>query len=151
MGTYSFADVAASIAGPGGAFPVGSGVGAAEEGITTEMIEEKDLMTLGADGQIMHSLRASNAARITIRLLKTSPVNAMLSALYNFQRQSSIYWGQNTLLVSDLVRGDIISLSQVAFGKQPNITYAKDGGLNEWLFFGSVDMLLGTGVPDVNI
>jgi predicted SPOUT superfamily RNA methylase MTH1 len=150
MGTYSFLSIQASLTGPGGNISLGSGAGSAEEGISVEMIEEKDLMTVGADGAIMHTLRASNAARISIRLLKTSPVNAQLSDLYNFQRQSPGNWGQNTLVVSDTVRGDLVSGSQIAFARQPQLTYAKDAGMNEWIFYGNVNEALGTGSPSVN-
>lgn len=151
MGTYSFLNVQATLAGPGGNISLGNGSGSSEEGITVEMLEDKDAMAVGADGQIMHSLRASNAGRVTVRLLKTSPVNALLSALYNFQRQSSVNWGQNTLVVSDTIRGDVISGDTIAFAKQPVITYSKDANMNEWSFLGNVDELLGTGVPNVNV
>lgn len=151
MGTYSFLNVQATLSGPGGNISLGNGSGAAEEGISIEMIEDKDAMVTGADGQIMHSLRAGNAARASVRLLKTSPVNAMLSAMYNFQRQSSVNWGQNTLVVSDTVRGDVQSFDTLAFGKQPGVTYSKDANMNEWTFYGNLNQLLGTGVPDVNI
>lgn len=151
MATYSFLNVQATLTGPGGIIPMGSGSGAAEEGISIEMIEDKDAMTVGADGAIMHSLRAGNAARVSVRLLKTSPVNNLLSALYNFQRQNSGNWGQNTLVVSDTFRGDLNSLNTVAFAKQPVVTYSKDANMNEWSFLGALDQLLGTGVPDVNV
>lgn len=145
--TYSFKNVQASISGPGGVFSIGSSAGVAEEGISTEMLEEKDLMTVGADGSIMHSLRASDAARLTIRLLKTSPVNAQLSDMYNFQKATSARWGQNTIVVSDTIRGDVVSLTVASFMRQPNLTYGKDGGMNEWLFAGKLNERLGTGTP----
>lgn len=145
MSTYSFISVQATIAGPGGNFSLGYGAGNAEEGITVENIEEKDLMTVGADGTIMHSLRASDAARITVRLLKTSPVNAALSLLYNFQKSSPANWGQNVFVVSDVNRGDVEAVLEAAFARPTPITYAKDAGMNEWLFFGRRDSQLGTG------
>lgn len=151
MATYSFLAVSATIAGPGGAIAIGSGSGAAEEGITVEMIEEKDDMKVGADGSIMHSLRASSAARLTLRLLKTSPVNAQLSNLYNFQRLSAANWGQNQLVVSDVNRGDVVSMNQAAFARQPTVVWSKDGTINEWLFLGAINVVLGAGVPDVNV
>lgn len=150
LGTYSFLNIQATLSGPGGSFPIGSSSGNADEGISIEMLEDKDLMTVGADGSVMHSLRASNAARISIRFLKTSPVNALLSALYNFQRTSAINWGQNVLVISDVIRGDVIASAQCAFAKQANVTYAKDAGMMEWSFLGTVDEILGVGVPDVN-
>lgn len=150
MATYSFINVQASLTGPGGALQLGYGAGVAEEGISVEMIEEKDLATVGADGSMMHSLRASDAARITVRLLKTSPQNAKLSNLYNFQKSSSAFWGQNVLVVSDTVRGDVLTGSEIAFLRQAPITYAKDAGMNEWLFVGNIQMILGTGKPAIN-
>jgi hypothetical protein len=150
MATYSFLNVAATITGPGGSFSLGSGSGDAEEGITVAMVDDKDAMTTGADGSIMHSLRASNSGRLSVRLLKTSPVNALLSALYNYQRTSSSYWGQNVLVVSDVARGDVVTGSQIAFTKQPDIVYAKDGNMNEWTFQGVVNEFLGTGQPSAN-
>jgi hypothetical protein len=149
--TYSFINVAASIVGPGGAFNLGYGSGDAEEGLTVEMIDDKNKMDVGSDGTIMHSLRASNAGRITVRLLKTAPTNALLSALYNFQRFSSGNWGQNVIIVADTARGDLVNSSQMAFVKQSDLTYAQDGNYNTWVFIGSIDNeLLGTGTPSAN-
>ncbi len=152
MGTYSFLDVQASIIGPGGAFSVGSDAGAAEEGITTAFVGEKNTMTKGAGAAGMHSLHASNAGKITFRFLKTSPVNAQLSALYNFQKSSSANWGQNVIMVSNTVRGDIVTGRQCAFAKHPDLTYATEGGMVEWEFdVVHLEELIGTGVPDVNV
>lgn len=149
MSTYSFLNIQATLSGPGGVISLGSDAGIAEEGISIEPIEDKDAMTVGADGSIMHSLRASNAQRVSIRLLKTSPINALLSNLYNFQRLSSANWGQNTLRISDTIRGDVISGSLMAFAKQPVVAYAKDGNMNEWSFMGNVIDLLGVGTPNL--
>lgn len=142
---YSFANVQASIIGPGGQFSLGAGVGAAEEGISVEMAEEKGVTTPGADGQLMQTLRMSNVGRVTVRLLKTSPTNAQLMAMYNLQRSLSSLWGQNIIAVSDTARGDVITATQLSFTKPPNITYSKDANTNEWVFTGNVEMLLGTG------
>lgn len=151
MGTYSFLNVNATLSGPTGSISLGSSAGVAEEGISVEMIDDKNQMTVGADGTIMHSLRASNAARFTIRLLKTSPANALLSAAYNLGRSSSALWGQMTLVVSDVVRGDVVTGDTIAFAKQPTITYATNAGMNEWSLMGNVIEELGAGVPDVNV
>jgi hypothetical protein len=146
MATYSFENVNATITGPGGSFPLGSGSGSAEEGIDVDMIEEKDGMVTGADGTIMHSLRASDSGTIIVRLLKTSPTNALLNALYNFQKTGGgVNWGQNILVVSDTFRGDVVTGNQLAFSKQAPVKYAKDGNVMEWKFQGVVEELLGTG------
>lgn len=153
MSTYSFKNVAATLLATGGvAVPLGSTSGAAEEGVTIAMVEDKDTLTIGADGSAMHSLHAGNAAKITVRLLKTSPTNAALSAIYNLQRSSSALWGSNVLVVSDPVRGDVITATGVAFSKQPDLTFAKEGGMCSWEFLaGNIDQVLGIGVPDVNV
>lgn len=146
-GAYAFQNVQASIIGPGGNLNLGFGSGAAEEGITVEMVEEKGDTKVGADGLIMQSLRASRLGRITFRVLKTSPVNSQLDAMYNMQQTLSSLWGNNVIRVADVVRGDVVLGTQMAFTKRPNLTYAKDGNVNEWVFTGNVDERLGTGDP----
>jgi hypothetical protein len=147
MATYSFMDVNASIVGPGGAFALGYGSGNSEEGISVAMVENKNLMTIGADGSVMHSLHAGNGGTVTIRYLKTSPTNQALAVMYDTQRISSALWGQNTIVISDPARGDTITATQVAFQRQPNVNYAKDGGVQEWIFdAGVVNVVLGDGV-----
>jgi hypothetical protein len=132
--TYSFLDVNAGIVGPGGAFSLGSGVGAAEEGITIAPSGDKGGMLIGSDGEGQHSLYADKSGVVTVRLLKTSPVNEMLSALYNFQTASGATYGQNTIVINDSSRGDVITCTQCGFKKAPDLTYAKDGGTQEWEF-----------------
>ena len=149
MATYSFADVNASIVGPGGSFSLGYGAGNSEEGISIAMVEEKNTMTVGADGSVMHSLHAGNAGTITVRFLKTSPTNQMMATMYDIQRVSSALWGQNTIVLSDPARGDQISCTNCAFQRWPNVNYAKDGGVQEWAFHaGQINGVLGDGTPN---
>lgn len=146
--TYSFLDVHVAINGPGGAFSIRDG--AAKEGVTTDMVEDKNTMTIGAAGDAMHSLKATKAGHITLRLLKTSPVNFLLAALYNFQSSSAATWGQNTIVLSDIARGDVYTCQQAAFKKFPNNSYAEEGGTIEWEFDVAVmDPLLGIGTPAI--
>lgn len=148
--TYSFLSVQATIVGPGGAIQIGSSAGVAEEGITLEPVGDKNTMKFGADGAIMHELNAATPGRAVVRLLKTSPINFNLSAMYNLQRLSPANWGQNTITVTDVNRGDVGSLTTSAFKKQPGVTWSKAGPMNEWEFDGSLDMLLGAGVANIN-
>ncbi len=149
MATYSFLDVHAAIAGPGGSFQMGSGAGAAEEGISVADTEDRNTMLIGADGQGMHSLHAGKSGNVTVRLLKTSPVNAQLEALFNLQSQSSAAWGQNVITINDTARGDVITCRQVAFTKRPDLVYAKAGNVNEWSFQAiKIDRVLGRGSPE---
>lgn len=149
MATYSFQNVVAAISGVGGSINLAAGAGVAEEGITIESMEDKSVMTIGADGAGMHSLVANEASSVTIRLLKTSPVNRQLQEMYNQQTKSSANHGKNTITVRDAVRGDNITLTEVAFKKRPTVTYAKEGGLMEWTFDAiKTTAVLGSGTPE---
>ncbi|XWJ91341.1 DUF3277 family protein [Phytobacter ursingii] len=144
MGTYSFLDVSASFAGPTGAFDLGAGSGNSEEGITVTMTEAKNTMTVGADGEVMHSLHAGKSGTITVTLLKTSPVNKKLSLAYNAQSLSSSLWGNNIIIIRNHVSGDTTTARTVAFQKQPDHANAKVGNTVSWVFdCGKIDQLLG--------
>lgn len=147
MGVYSFLDTSAAITGPGGTFSVSSG-GVAKEGITIARKADKNSMVVGADGEGMHSMHADESGQVTVRLLKTNPINAMLSQMYRYQKTSSAYWGRNVISVRDPVRGDDGVAQQCAFTKHPDITQAEDGGLIEWVFDSvHIDQVLGDGNP----
>ena len=144
MPTYSFMDVSASMTGPTGIIDLGYGAANAEEGITVAMAEAKNTMTVGADGEVMHSLHAGKAGTVTVTLLKTSPVNKKLSLAYNAQSQSSALWGNNVFVVRNSASGDLVTIRSAAFQKQPDFANAKDGGTVSWVFDGGkVDELLG--------
>jgi len=146
LGAYSFTDVVASVTGPGIATSIGASSGPTEEGISVEPKEDRNTMTFGADGSAMQTLHAAAPGRATIRLLKTSPINAVLSAAFAFQSASSANWGQNTVVITDVQRGDVITLSQAAFVRNTAPTYDKAGKFNEWMFEGVLDELLGIGL-----
>lgn len=150
MSTYSFLDVNATLVGPGGSVNLGASAAVSEEGITIEAIEDKSILTIGAGGQGMHSLVANESSTVTIRLLKTSPTNTVLQNMYNFQTVSSVRHGRNVIVITDLGRGDVITLSGTAFKRAPTITYAKEGGMMEWAFDAiSTVRVLGIGTPSI--
>lgn len=134
MAAYSFLNVVAAIAGPGAAFNVGAGAAVAEEGITIAPSEDKNVMVIGADGKGQHTLIASNGGLITIRLLKTSPVNGQLQLAYDLQSASSALWGQNVITIADKARNEVTTAQSCAFKKKPEIVYDKNGPMIEWTF-----------------
>lgn len=141
---YSFLNIVATLAGPGGIINLAAGAAVAEEGITIEASVDKNVMTIGADGKGQHSLVADDSANITVRLLKTSPINAALMVMYDLQSASSSLWGQNVLTIADTGRLDASVIQSVAFKKKPTLTYAKEAGMNEWTFEGiSATSILG--------
>lgn len=142
--TYSFLDVKAAISGPGGIINLGEGAGIAKEGITVDPSQDIDIMTIGADGGGMHSLVADKSGMVTVRLLKTSPQNQLLSAMVAFQRTSGAQHGQNTITIVDKARGDVITCRQSAFRRVPAINYGSDAGMLEWTFnVVEIDVTLG--------
>lgn len=144
-GTYSFIDVAAAITGPTGNANLGYGSNAAEEGISTAMNGDKNTMTIGADGAGMHSLHADKSGTVTVHLLKTSPINAVLMAMYDTQAQSSALWGQNVIVIRQIASGDITTAVRCAFKKRPDMAYKKDGDIIDWAFEAiRIDTVLGT-------
>lgn len=149
MATYSFLDIQCSFVGPGININLGSGAEVAAEGITITPVATRNIMTIGADGTGVHSLVAKEATTATVRLLKTARANAALQSAYNIQTKSGLLHGKNAIVLRDSVRGDFISLVQVAFQKRPEIAYRTEAGMNEWVFdciF--TDQILGVGSPE---
>lgn len=145
MIAYSFQDVQATLVGPTGTVNLGYGAAVAEEGISIEMAGDKNTMLIGADGEGMHSLHADKSGTLTVRLLKTSPTNATLQAMFDAQTLSSVLHGQNVIVVRNPQSGDITTARSCAFKKKPNLNYKKDGDVVEWQFDAiKIDTLLGT-------
>lgn len=142
--TYSFQDVQATLVGPTGVINLGYGAAVAEEGIGIDPAGDKNTMMIGADGEGMHSLHADKSGTITVRLLKTSPTNSKLMAMYDAQALSSALWGNNLITVTNPVSGDVTTCRACAFKKRPGLTYKKDGDIVEWVFDSlKIDTVLG--------
>jgi hypothetical protein len=145
MSTYAFNDVVATISGPTGSANLAYGAGPTDEGISFEPAGDKNTMTVGADGTVMHSLHADKTGRVIAQFLKTSPVNALLHAMYDAQTVSASLHGQNTILCQQKAAGDVSTARQCAFKRKPTIRYKKDGEYLEWEWdAGFIDTILGT-------
>lgn len=144
MRTYSFIDTVSSLVGPGISVSLGYGAGIADEGITLERAGEQNAMTTGADGEGFHNLHAETSGHIIVRVLKTSPLNALLNAAYNFQAASASTWGQNTITVGNTGLQDASVGQNVAFNKMPVVEYNKDPRFNEWRF-DAIKLTIGLG------
>lgn len=132
--SYSFLDVQAEVVAPGFTFDLAS-AGVSNEGIRISMVSEKDVMTIGAAGDGMHTLVASNAARAEVSLLKEAPANAMMNALYNSQNgPGGAAWGNIQITVTNNQTGDSVVLVGGAISKQADISYGTEATLNVWSF-----------------
>jgi hypothetical protein len=144
MPSYSFQNVTATLIGPTGIIDLGYGAAVAEEGITIAMAEDKNTMLIGADGEGMHSLHAGKSGQVTVRLLKTSSANAKLMLAYDVQTADAALHGQNLIAISMPNVGDVSTARSCAFKKKPDLEYAKDGQVIEWVFDAlKIDTLLG--------
>jgi hypothetical protein len=130
--TYSFLDIYGTINGPFLSAVFGNGVGQSDEGITIEQTEDKNRQTPGASGEVMNTLIGTDAGRVSIHVLKTSPLNALLMEAYNLQKQSSLTWGLNVITITNPVSGDHYTLSQVAFTRRPPNSYGKEPVVITW-------------------
>lgn len=145
MATYSFTSVTATLTGAAGFVDLGAGVGLAKEGITITMAGSRNTMTIGADGEVMHSLKADKSGTVTVRLLNTSSANAALQALYDAQALSSSVWGNNVITIRNKDNDETTVCRDVAFQGQPERTYAEEGAIVEWVFdCGKIDTVTGT-------
>lgn len=131
---YSFKSITAGIVGPGLVANLGDGAAVSEEGI--EVIRSGDIsgMTIGADGEGMHALFGDRSGTITVNLLKSSPMNKILSAAYAFQTSNPSAHGQNTFTLVDKLRGDVITAQQCAFKKHPDLSFGRDTRMITWEF-----------------
>ena len=146
MPAYSFLDTTVAISGPNGSFTIaGPDTGSAEEGVDIDYVAESDSMLAGADGTTAHSLNAGKQATWTIRLIKTSPINAQLEEMYTSDRAGgSAQWGKNVLSLKNSVSGDSYTGKQSAFRKFPRNTYSGKVSVMEWTFnSGVTDPTLG--------
>lgn len=145
MATYSFLDVTASLSGPTGVIDLGFGSGNAKEGITVSLANARNTMTVGADGEVMHSLKADASGTVTVRLLYTSAANAALQAMYDAQALSSSLWGNNIITIRNKGNNEITTCRSVAFQKQPDRNYAEEGQIVEWVFdCGKINTISGS-------
>jgi gentisate 1,2-dioxygenase len=109
-------------------------------------------MTTGANGDVMHGLKATQSGRITISLLKTATGNALFNQMYRYQATSSAFWGRNILTIANPVTGDAIVASAGAFVKHTDIGYSAEPGMNVWAFdFGVIAEVLGNGLQNTGI
>ncbi|HGJ5876700.1 MAG TPA: phage protein [Arsenophonus sp.] len=144
MAAYSFVDVSATLTGATGVIDLGAGPANSEEGIVVTMTEAKNTMTIGADGEGMHTLHGGKSGTITVSLIKASQVNKKLMIAYNAQSLSSTTWGNNVIVIRNAVSGDIITARGYAFQKIPDLQNAKEANVLAWVFDCiKIDALLG--------
>ncbi|MFR5647629.1 MAG: phage protein [Bilophila wadsworthia] len=141
--SYSFLDVQASIYGPGGNVSLaGDEAGVEQGGITVTPAGERSKMTVGADGSVMHSLLGDKSGTVSVKLLKTSSVNAALQIMYNLQTTTGAQHGMNTIVIRDVARGDVITCQNWPCQTTRHHLRHRCRGCR-WFNAGSISFLLG--------
>jgi hypothetical protein len=141
---YSFLDTSIVITGPGGSFEL-SEMGVAAGGVSLQF-NERTSMTEGADGSVMHTLKAAKTGSVTIRFLKNGDGNSVLDRMFNSDNGSAANVGKNTISVRNVGLGDSWTASQCAFVGKPAVVYGTEGPELEWRFnAGRIDGTFGTG------
>jgi hypothetical protein len=149
MATYSFLNVNVALTDDLASFDLGAEAGVAEEGITVAMEGDKGTLVWGADGTPMHSLHAAQGGTVSLRFQKTSPINYKLAQFYTQSTQSSANYGNATITVSNLTRGDTIVCLLCGIKKLPDNVNSKEGGFMDWVFnAGQISEILGDGAPN---
>ena len=145
MATYSFEQISATLVGPTGVVDLGAGSANATEGITISLGNSRNTMTIGADGEGMHSLKADKSGTVTVRLLATSDRNALLQSMYDAQALAASSWGANVITIRNKGNSETTVCRGCAFQRQPDRTYGAEGSTVEWVFDCiKIDTITGT-------
>ena len=142
--TYSFQDVTATLAGAV-VIELGYGSANSEEGIEWQYNNSRNKMTVGADGEVMHTLSCDKSGVVKVRLLEISPVNSKLTSAFELLQLSSSAWGQAVITIRNHANDTTIVCRGVAFQGMPGDVYGKDAAMKEWVFDCSkIDVKRGT-------
>lgn len=130
--TYSFLDLAGSIAHPTYApfIFTGKGIGSVNVGMDTE----KTVHDPAADGVIMVSKIAGENGRITIECQQTSDVHKYLLGLYNYLNNAGTdQWAAMVLALRNTSDGTSHAARGVSFQKVPDKPYQAQGQKISWV------------------
>ena len=99
--------------------------------VSAEKAGDAFAMKSGADGFVTRVAQNHPEGSITIKLMQSSPANAVLQTLY--QADEATGQAAFPVTVKDLFGGDLVTTSQAWFRKIPNFSKGRDIGENEWV------------------
>lgn len=148
--TYSFMDFVGTYSGPEGVFDL-TAQDVASEGVTIAFAEDQATMTMGANGDGMHNLNAARSGTLTLRVLKTGSINAILSRIFSVSTLSSAAYGRGLITTRNVGTGDTFVCEKCGIRKFPDNVNAVAGGTNEWVFNSiRITPTLGDGNPQLS-
>ena len=99
-------------------------------GIVTEGPSFTD--KVGVDGEVARSRSADRRATCTISLMQTSPLNDLLSALYNLDREGASGEGVGSFLLKDRQGTTVASASAAWLQNDPDLTLDAEATTRDW-------------------
>lgn len=129
--TYSFADVSMVISNPNFGQFIASGVGLGS--ISTEMVTDRTVHDLAADGSVMVSKIKGRNGNISIAAQQTSSLQKWLLKLYNYlETAGTDKWASTTIVVRAPMMKDLQVCTGVSFNKIPPKPYQATGQMVTW-------------------
>jgi hypothetical protein len=134
--TYSFKDITGVIGGPGGAFQLtGGNVGVGS--ITINMVTERTVHDVAADGAVMPSYVAGDNGDVVIEVQQTSALHHALLGMYNVLKSLAdagevATWAASFITFRTLLDGSTHVLTGVSFQRIPAKAYAAHGAKVTW-------------------
>lgn len=111
------------------------------EFLTIAMNEDAFTSVVGTDGEVSRSKTNNNTATIEIKLLQTSPTNALLSSIHNADKLTNGGSGVGAFLVADLNGATQFSAGNAWIMKAPDASYDREATERVWTL--ECDVLIG--------
>lgn len=112
--------------------PVSSGYGEGEV-MKIEWDEEDFTKKKGADGEVSRSKTYNKCCKITITLMQTASVNALLSALSLIDRKAKNGAGVGPFLAKDLGGATLYAASKCWIAGRPSPTFGREATHRDWV------------------
>ena len=88
---------------------------------------------VGTDGEVTRSKTNDNRATVTIRLMQSSPINALLSALHNSDKNSPGGVGVGPFELFDASGGTTLVAEKCWIAKEPDSSWDRTATEREWM------------------
>lgn len=110
---------------------IGTGFADGDDVVSFEMNEDAWALSMGADGEGTRSKSNNNSGRLTVKLAKESPFNAVLMGFYKADQLSNA--GAVPMLFKDGSGNTLHSCEQMWITKIPTDAHGRAPGDMEWV------------------
>lgn len=104
------------------------------EGITIEHTSDAFTLKVGVDGKATRNKVLDRSARITIKLMQSSAVNDLLSAVYLADRIAPNGAGVGPFIIRDQNGRSVFSAAEAWIARAPDVTFDQEVQVREWVF-----------------